>query len=154
MGKQGVNLQDSRYGFRAAILSVTRIFARRAMSQGIAKNPRIHDIHRKRSIVTFYFFVLNSKNRECVTSCDQESIHFLYLFCWVIVGPVALCRGSKRIAWLCTDWYFSSDSRNLHQSRLQIFSFYNLCGMYQWRWLGFLLQTKAGKALLGETSWS
>ena len=64
MGKQGVNLQDSRYGFRAAILSVTRIFARRAMSQGIAKNPRIHDIHRKRSIVTFYFFVLNSKNRD------------------------------------------------------------------------------------------
>ena len=53
MGKQGVNLQDTRYGFRAAMLSVTREFARRAMCQGIAKNPRQTQIMRNRSTVTF-----------------------------------------------------------------------------------------------------
>ena len=53
MGKQRVNLQDTRYGFRAAMLSVTREFARRSMCQGIAKNPRQTQIMRNRSTVTF-----------------------------------------------------------------------------------------------------
>ncbi len=53
MGAEGVNLQDSRYGFRSAIMAVTRSFAGRAMGKGIAKNPRICDISRKRSIVIY-----------------------------------------------------------------------------------------------------
>ena len=56
MGKQGVNLQDTRHGFRAAMRSVTREFARIVMCQGIAKNPRQTQIMRNRSTVNFMCF--------------------------------------------------------------------------------------------------
>ena len=51
MGKEGVNLQDPRYGFRHFVVGCAREFARRAMVAGIVKNYRTHAIHKMRSVV-------------------------------------------------------------------------------------------------------
>ena len=51
MGKEGVNLQDPRYGFRHFVVGCAREFARRAMVAGIVKNHRTHAIHKMRSVV-------------------------------------------------------------------------------------------------------
>ena len=50
-GKAGVNLQDSRYQFRSALLECTREFARRAMAAGITKRNRSKQLDRMRNIV-------------------------------------------------------------------------------------------------------
>ena len=69
------------------------------MSQGIARNPRIHDIHRKRSIVTFYFFVLYSKNRNVLLHVTKKAYIFGFSFTlsvelsWVLLRPAEVQRG-------------------------------------------------------------
>ena len=60
MGNAEVNLQDSRYGFRAASLSCAREFARRAMLENVAKNPYQSALQRKRHVVTKLIPVLHS----------------------------------------------------------------------------------------------
>ena len=51
MGKEGVNLQDPRYGFRHFVVGCAREFAHRAMVAGIVKNHRTHATHKMRSVV-------------------------------------------------------------------------------------------------------
>ena len=55
MGKEGVNLQDPRYGFRHFAVQCAREFARRAMVAGIVKNHRTHAIDKMRSVVNTLF---------------------------------------------------------------------------------------------------
>ena len=51
MGKEGVNLQDPRYGFHHFAMQCAREFTRRAMVAGIVKNHRIYAIDKMRSVV-------------------------------------------------------------------------------------------------------
>ena len=53
-GKEGVNLQDSRYGFRHQMIEPVRIFARRAMVHELPKRVRSKDIDRIRSVVNHF----------------------------------------------------------------------------------------------------
>ena len=53
-GKEGCNLQDSRYGFRNQMLEIARIFARRAMEHELPKKVRMKDIDRMRSVVRIF----------------------------------------------------------------------------------------------------
>ena len=52
MGKQQVNLQDARFGFRAEMVFAMRDYARKAMVAGVSKNWRTKEVDRKRSVVT------------------------------------------------------------------------------------------------------
>ena len=72
-GNQGINLQDSRYGFRAASLVCVREFAWRAMCECIPKNPRDHELHRKRATV-----ILHLKNFILISN-KFTATHFKYL---------------------------------------------------------------------------
>ena len=51
MGKEGANLQDSRYGFRPFAVQCAREFARRVMVAGIVKNHRTYALDKMRSVV-------------------------------------------------------------------------------------------------------
>ena len=51
MGEQGVNLQDSRYSFKAATMECTREFLRRVMCEENSKKPRNAELAHKRSTV-------------------------------------------------------------------------------------------------------
>ncbi len=58
LGNRGANLQDSRYGFRAASLACVREFAWRAMCEAIPKKPRNNELARKRATVIVHFKIL------------------------------------------------------------------------------------------------
>ena len=47
-----MNLQDQQYGFRAQIMTAMREFCLRAMRVGVAKNVRVREMKKNRSIVT------------------------------------------------------------------------------------------------------
>ena len=62
-GKAEINLRDSRYGYRAAVLSCAREFGRRAMAECLT-DVRKNMFTRQRQIVMFILFFLGEKYLE------------------------------------------------------------------------------------------
>ena len=78
-GKAGVNLQDSRYQFRSALLECTREFARRAMAAGITKRNRSKQLDRMRNIVPHQIFLELSPKPIHVKSPKKAKSEFTCL---------------------------------------------------------------------------
>ena len=68
-GKDGPNIQDSRYQCRSALLECTREFARRAMAAGITKRNRSKQLDRMRNIIPHQIFLESSS--KPIHTCEK-----------------------------------------------------------------------------------